>query len=328
MPRLSRLLLSAVLPFCLHFQTQYRAVAEEPETAAVHASVWSSKDAVHAVGFPDARENKKGVLSLDAGSLTFTSAATKAAIPRSAITAVSAGNDRVELWGTGGRILRMAIPEGGGLAAGAMMHHRVDMLTVEFLDPRGGMHSAVFYLPANEATSALTAFSQVPFAAAAMNLKGCGTNPVEPGSVLVEAPDWGAVEVPAAYRALAYEHLLERLRTARGVRHVYRYGEINAGSACPQYTIHVAVQTFKKGNQVVRAATGPIGMFTSATEITLNVRFQDHAGKLDVHQQIKATVRTESESTGVADKLAKTLTKHYVAIVRTADAGDTAKAKS
>jgi hypothetical protein len=46
--------------------------------------------------------------------------------------------------------LRAVIPDGGGVAAAAVMHHRVDMLTVEYRDWRGAIHGAVFFLPAHQ----------------------------------------------------------------------------------------------------------------------------------------------------------------------------------
>jgi hypothetical protein len=109
------------------------------------------------------RESKeKGTLAVSATGLSFTSKVTNSVIPLPSIIAVGAGNQRVELWGMKGRILRMAIPNGGGLAAAAFMHHRVDMLTVEFNDSTGAYHGAVFFLPAKEADDALRSFANMP----------------------------------------------------------------------------------------------------------------------------------------------------------------------
>ncbi len=212
--------------------------------------------------------------------------------------------------------MRMAIPEGGGMAAAAFMHHRVDMLTVEFSDTRGGMHSAVFYLPATEADHALKSLAKESLTPRKPTEEGCGTNPVDPGSVLVEIPNWDQVEVPAAYRSLVYEHVISRLKTAKEVGHVYRYGEVGRDSKCPQYTIKIAIEGYKKGNQVIRAATGPIGMFASPTQMTFAVTYADVSSGLKKSEEIKASVRTESESTGVADAVAKKLAKQYGVILK------------
>jgi len=51
--------------------------------------------------------------------------------------------------------MRMAVPYGGGAAFATFMNHQRDMLTVEFVDNRGGYHGSVFFLPGNEAEEAL-----------------------------------------------------------------------------------------------------------------------------------------------------------------------------
>src|ERR1022692_4650300 len=116
-----------------------------------------------------------------------------------------------------GRLLRMAIPDGGGLAAAGVMHHRVDMLTIEFNDSTGGYHGSVFYLPPHEAERTLQKFAKMPVAHhEAVNL-ACQANLVNEGSVLVSAPTWNQIEVAAAYRALVYEHLIDRLHRLKGI---------------------------------------------------------------------------------------------------------------
>jgi hypothetical protein len=52
--------------------------------------------------------------SLSADALTFSGKSGTTSIRRDSVTAVSAGNERVELWGMGGRLLRMTIKDGGG----------------------------------------------------------------------------------------------------------------------------------------------------------------------------------------------------------------------
>jgi len=205
----------------------------------------------------------------------------------------------------------MAIPNGGGIAAAGVMHHRVDMLTVEFSDNKGGYHAAVFFLPANEADRALQSFSQMPVVHREVQRAACQGNAIQPGSVLVSAPAWDQVEVPAAYRALVYEHLINRLQHLEGVGHVYRDGESDSGNGCPQYAVHISIAGFKQGSQVKRAVMGPVGIFVGTTQITFDATFTDASGKLNTHQQVKATVRGESESTNIASSVAKSLAKRY-----------------
>jgi hypothetical protein len=50
--------------------------------------------------------------------------------------------------------------------------------------------------------------------------------------------------------------------------------------------------------------------------MTINATFTDAQGKLTNHRQIEATVRGESEYTGGADSIVKSLSKHYSTISR------------
>jgi hypothetical protein len=289
------------------------ALAEQTENGNPRPMAWQSNSVQHAYGLPDTKKNEKGTLTVNSDGLTFTSKSSSSSVQHRSIVAVSAGNQRVELWGMKGRLLRMAIPDGGGIAAAGVMHHRVDMLTVEFNDSRGGYHGAVFYLPAKEAERALQNFAQMPPVLREAGTDVCRGAPVKPGSVLVSAPTWDEIDVPAAYRALVYEHLIDRLQRLQGISHVYRDGESAADSGCPQYTVQISIAGFAQGSQVKRAVMGPVGMFVGTTQMTFDATFTDASGKLNSHEQVKATVRGESESTNVADSVAKAIVKHYAA---------------
>jgi hypothetical protein len=216
-------------------------------------------------------------------------------------------------------LFRMTIPDGGGLAAAAVLHHRQDMLTVEFNDARGGSHAAVFFLPAHEADRALQSFALIPAPPRTASIAACQNPSIESNSVLVAAPNWDQAQVPAAYRALVYEHLVDRLRKTKEVGHVYRDGEGNAERGCPQYTVHIAITAFKEGSSVKRAYLGPVGMFMGTTQMKFNVTFTDASGKESSKEQIAATMRGESESTNVADHVAKNVAKHYANMLKGAD---------
>ncbi len=304
-----------------------QAVTQDPSNLT-SAAVWQSTKAEHIYGLPDIKNNKNGTLTLHTDALTFTAKSGNMSIPRSSITAVSAGNQRVELWGIEGRLLRMAIPNGGGLGAAAFMHHRVDLLTVEFDDRNGGNHTAVFFLPSNEADHALRTFALAPAGRRQISSVGCQNAPVEPRSVLVSAPNWDNAAVPAAYRGLVYEHVVDRLRRKQDIGHVYRDGENDGHGACPQYTVHISIVTFKEGSSVERAVLGPIGEFVGTTQMKFDVTITDASGTLNISKQITATIRGEVESTDVADHLAKIVAKHYVNVLKNAAKGATDAPKS
>jgi hypothetical protein len=288
--------------------------------------LWTSTKVEHVYGLPDIKHNKTGALTLTADALSFTGNSGDASISRSSITALSAGNQRVEIGGFGMRLVRMAIPDGGGLAAAAVMHHRIDVLTVNFRDINGGRHAAVFFLPAAEADRALQSFSSMPESPTKSVETVCQNSTIEPKSVLVVEPSWDKAQVPAAYRALVYEHLIDRLRRMKEISHVYRDGESYAQGECPQYTVRLSNEAFREGSSVERASLGPVGMFVGTTQMKFNVTFSEAYAGLETKVPITATLRGESESTDVADNVAKKITKQLAKCLMSTAKGSSAKA--
>jgi hypothetical protein len=143
------------------------------------------------------------------------------------------------------------------LAIAAFAHHRIDMLTVEFNDGQGGSHSAVFFLGANKASHAIQALALEPRSSLPAVASDCKNSPIEPGTMLISAPDWNGAEVPAVYRGLVYEHLVERFRKVKSLTQVYRDGESLPEGLCQQYTVHLSITGFKEGSSVERAMLGP-----------------------------------------------------------------------
>jgi len=280
---------------------------------------WTISHAQHAYGLPEVKPKQKGTLTLDSQNITFAGKAVYR-IPRASVIAISDGSERVEMWGMKGRLLRMAIPNGGGLAAAGFMHHKESSLTVEFRDPRGGYHAAVFVVPPADATLAMATFAPRSDDSAStsepVDITGpvanvCDGSTVKPGSVLIAAPVWEQVEVPASYRALVYEHLVDRMRRVQGVSQVYREGEPGAQRGCPQSSVRIAIAGFRPGSQVKRAMMGPAGFFAGTTQMNFHVTMSDQAGMWNVNDDVKATVRGESESKNIADSVAKNVAKRY-----------------
>ena len=326
---LTLLQMSAALCFAQSAHARLLSVPTHaaPPSPAPQVVAWSSAKVQHSYGLPEIKPKANGSLKVNPDGLTFTSKAAGYAIPWRAITAVSTGSERVELWGTTGRLVRMAIPNGGGLAAAGVMQHKVNSLTVEFHDPRAAYHGAVFLIPAADAARILETYSQMPVKQVeperllsathtdAANVMCPGPSDTSPG-VLVAAPDWNLAELPADYRALVYEHIVDRLQRVQGVGHVYREGEAEGQHVCPQYTVRISIMSFKAGSQVMRATTGPIGFFVGTTQIAFKATITNASGRLNATEQVKARVRGEAESKNIADGLAKNLAKRYAATVK------------
>jgi len=302
----------------------------QPALASTGVSIapWTGQNVQHAYGLPELKPKAKGSITVDNNGFTFTGKSGLYAIPWAEITAISSGNERVELWGTKGRIVRMLIPNGGGIAAAAVMHHKVNELTVEFHDKRGAYHAAVFFLPGVDAEHVLKSSTLAvpslkdPVAVASLDspVLSCEGATVVTGAVLVSPPTWTQSDVPAAYRASVYEHIIDRLQKVQGVGHVYRAGESGVQPMCPQFTVAISIVSFKPGNQVVRASTGPIGFFANTTQMVFNATITDASGRLNKTVLLKATVRGESESLTIADGVAKKLAKLYATNLKTFNA--------
>jgi len=279
-------------------------------SSAIQTSGWKSTHAVHVLGMPDVRAKDDGTLIITAQHLKFTGSSGSSTIDTPSIVALSAGNERVELWGMKGRLLRMAVPYGGGAAFATFMHHQRDMLTVEFVDSQGGYHGSVFYLPANEAEEALRAIT--PSAAAHRDVPSdsCSIARVTPNSILVKQPTVDNSEFPVAYRVLVYEHIIDRLRKDPGAD-VLRDGVTEGRDDCSKYTLRLSTTAYKPGSQVKRASMGPVGFFVGVTQITLNLEITDAKGRTVIRDQIKATQRGESESMNVIDKIAQQVVKKW-----------------
>ena len=188
-----------------------------PALISTQASGWNSTHAVHVLGMPDVKAGDHGSLAITAQRLVFTGKSASSGIDISSILALSAGNERVELWGMKGRLLRMAVPYGGGAVFATFMHHQRDMLTVEFIDGQGGYHGAVFYLPANEAQAALHSIAAAPAVHRNAPAAPCSASSGSAASILVEQPAVDQSGFPPAYRVLLYEHIVDRLRREPGV---------------------------------------------------------------------------------------------------------------
>jgi hypothetical protein len=274
------------------------------------AAGWTSTHAIHVLGLADVRARENGTLTITPQQLTFTAKSASAAIDLPSIRAVSSGNERVELWGIKGRLLRMAIPDGGGVALAMVMHHRRDMLTVEFVDSHGAYHGAVFYLPGNEAEQALASITPPSVDHRDLPSAPCIANEAQPNSILVKRPTVGQAELPPAYRVLVYEHIVDRLSKSTGAV-VFRDHADGSPADCAQYTMRLSTEAYKPGSQVKRASMGPAGFFVGVTEITVDLEVKDAKGAVVFRDQIQAKQRGESESMNVIDKLAQQIVKKW-----------------
>jgi len=264
-------------------------------------------NAIHVAGLAEVKANVSGDLTLTPSAITFSNKTVTESIPRERIVNVFTGDQRTEPWGTTGKIARKIIPYGGGAVLAAATNKKVDLLTVEFRDLHDAYHGVVFVLPLQKAAAVrdqllanLTPPVQRPASSCAEPL---------PGSVVVAPIQVNGIDLPAEYRILLYEQTIKELKIKRPDDKILRAGDRSAGPGCAALNLDITVTGFKKGNRALRASTGPLGLFLGTTSLTFAVSLQDVHNHTVFQAQIKKSNRTDSESLGLADSIAKNVAK-------------------
>jgi hypothetical protein len=107
----------------------------------------------HVLGLQGLKHNASGTLAAENGSLVFTKGKKKVVVPAASIQEVMTGKDTERTIGGTVGTLTMFAPYGGGRFL-SLFRSKIDMLSIEYLDPSGGLHGAIFTLPAGSALGA------------------------------------------------------------------------------------------------------------------------------------------------------------------------------
>jgi len=102
--------------------------------------------AVQLTGLPSVKENTKGSLSVEKGSLHFVSGKMASDVNASSIQDVVTGTDSQKAVGKTLGTLSMAAPYGGGRVV-SLFRKKIDTLTVEYRDADEAFHGAIFTIP-------------------------------------------------------------------------------------------------------------------------------------------------------------------------------------
>lgn len=300
---------AALLLFMVQAAVSQRTpVSLPPETSG--PLLWKSDHARHLLGLAEAPPNKSGTLVLSSQALVFTSPSGETVLERAKVVSVSAGDIRMETGGRAGRIGRKLIPFGGGSVVATMTQAQVDLLTVEFRDSRNAYHGAVFILPKSEALNAMKIFGSPASQQAAKEAHpACTQEPLEPASMKLTTINTVGVPIPVEYKVLLYEELMRRIQEDGRFGHLYRDGDQSPQAACPTLQLNVTLNAFVKGNQAVRASTGPLGMFLGVTSLKYHIHLTAFDGKVVLDRDLKESERGDSDSLDIANKIAKSVTK-------------------
>ena len=107
--------------------------------------------AVQVIGFAGLKENIKGRMTVVSGTLRFVHAKGNADVAAASIEDVVTGKDSQRIiGGTFGTVASLAAPYGSGSAL-PLFRKKLDTLTIQYRDPDGGLHGAIFTVPRGKA---------------------------------------------------------------------------------------------------------------------------------------------------------------------------------
>jgi len=118
--------------------------------SALAQDLATTSNVVHVLGLENMKRNAKGKLTVESGTLEFIAGTAKADLPIAAIQDVFTDDDSKRLVGGTLGTLSMFAPYGGGRFL-SLFRRKIDVLTVEYRDPNGGLHGTIFTLPQGQA---------------------------------------------------------------------------------------------------------------------------------------------------------------------------------
>ncbi|AXC10015.1 hypothetical protein ACPOL_0648 [Acidisarcina polymorpha] len=273
----------------------------------------NSVNARYIVGFDNVRKGTDGDLRYRGDEIVFAGGSTVEKIGRDQLVNVALGTERAEKGGTAGQVARFAIPYGGGAVLGAVSEKEVGILTLDFRDSRGGLHSAVFLMAKSDAFEASQTLQSNSVAVDAVQRPtgDCQSQAAVGAMGVTDIQAAPGITMPAEYRAIMYEHLLSLPEDKTHTSTLFRIGD--ASGRCAPLSLSLQIVGLSKGNAAVRASSGPIGLFAGVTSIRVRVTVTEQSGRVVFTSVEKGTRRGDKESlnaaVSVADKIGKDLRK-------------------
>lgn len=270
----------------------------------------NGQQAVYLTGLANVKPGADGSLFLSSTEVRFEGKDIHASIPINQITSVAKGDERAERGGTTGRVARiLGSYHGGNMVLGLAMQEKVDVLSIEYHDESGGLHGAVFVLPKGKAPALEEHLSYQIQPHSLQDAPACSANAVKQDSIQLDPIEASGIEVPSEYRLLLYERLLTNLQKQMPTYKFYRAGDIAAGPGCMAHSLHITLTGFKKGNNSLRASTGPIGMFAGLTSLSYKFELKNTSGAVVLDKTLKQSQRGDKESLNLTQSIAKNIAK-------------------
>jgi hypothetical protein len=107
----------------------------------------STLHVTHILGFEGISNNASGDLSVQSDNLRFQKRnGSSAQVFIGSIQELSLGEHDKQVGGVPMTLVKTAAPYGGGRVVSLFSHKKYDTVTLEYLDPNGGFHGAIFQL--------------------------------------------------------------------------------------------------------------------------------------------------------------------------------------
>jgi hypothetical protein len=133
---------------CLMLLVCYRTgLMARDHSAAETPELRSKVHVTHILGFESVSNNANGDLSIQGDTLRFQkSNGSSAQIAIASIQDLILGEQDRQVGGVPMMLAKSAAPYGGGRVISLFSHKKYDSVTLEYLDPNGGFHGAIFQL--------------------------------------------------------------------------------------------------------------------------------------------------------------------------------------
>lgn len=273
-------------------------------TAAAQQS--PPQKAVQLLGLDGVKGNTKGSLTVENGGLRFKHSKVNTDLAATSVQDVVTGSDSQRMIGGTLGTLSMFGPYGSGRFL-SLFRSKLDTLTIQYRDVKGGLHGVIFTMPVSSAdvtkgelvaAGARTSIPKdiIPSASASAASEPKPSPAPEPeknrakltaSAITVMMIQSDEIKLPAEFQVALYENLVGQLGKKSGIRSIRREGEPTSPGAANAVVLHSTVRGFKQGSEMARQVTTVAG----ATSISVHCEFTDPDGKLLLARDIKGNVR-------------------------------------
>lgn len=287
---------------------------QQPSPSPVSA-VGTVPDTTHVLGLYNIKRGVKGRLAIGGNILRFDVSTATAEVSIASIEDVFTDQDSKQLVsGKKGTVARLAMPYESGRVLSLLASEKIDVLTLEYREPNGGLHGVIFTLPKGQAPPVkrqlveLGAHAGMPPEAPAEPQtapRQVTSERISASAIQIEPAESKKTALPPEFRVAIYENLIDEIGKTGKFQHVYRSGDRGAVGAPDLLILRTRVEGFKQGSQKQRDVTTVAG----ATTIKTTVQVVTRDGRQVVNREVEGKVRFFGENLNATSDFAKNVAK-------------------